>query len=98
VLQQRQQVQLQLQAHKYNMILRELFYINPDTRHVANDLRYDAARDDGVMHRDDTRKTRLTLRQLNELRKSSEAHILEQESELSFIHDMYSAPPAAPAA
>ena len=64
------------------MILRELFYIDPDTRHVANDLRYDAARDDEQLHRSDTRKTRLTLRQINELRKSTEAHILEQEKEL----------------
>lgn len=80
------------------MILRELFYIDPDTRHIANDLRYEPTRDDTVLHRDDTRKTRLTLRQINELRKSSEAHILEQETELSFIHDMYMAPPPAPAA
>jgi len=80
--------------HKYNMILRELFYIDPDTRHVANDLRYDAARDDSQMHRSDTRKTRLTLRQINELRKSTEAHILEQEKELEFIHAMYAVPPA----
>ena len=79
------------------MILRELFYIDPDTRHVANDLRYDAKRDNSVMHRTDTRKTRLTLRQLNELRKSSEAHILEQENELEFIHSMYATPPAPPA-
>ena len=79
------------------MILRELFYIDPDTRHIANDLRYDAKRDDTVMHRTDTRKTRLTLRQLNELRKSSEAHILEQENELEFIHSMYATPPAPPA-
>jgi len=80
------------------MILRELFYIDPDTRHVANDLRYEPKRDSSVLHRDDTRKTRLTLRQINELRKSTEAHILEQESELKFIHSMYAAPPAAPAA
>jgi len=79
------------------MILREFFYIDPDTRHVANDLRYEPRRDQTQLHRDDTRKTRLTLRQLNELRKSSEAHILEQESELEFIHSMYAAPPAAPA-
>jgi len=77
------------------MILRELFYIDPDTRHVANDLRYDAGRDNGQLHRDDTRKTRLTLRQINELRKSTEAHILEQEKELEFIHAMYAAPPPA---
>jgi hypothetical protein len=80
------------------MILRELFYIDPDTRHIANDLRYEPTRDDTVLHRDDTRKTRLTLRQINELRKSSEAHILEQETELSFIHGMYMAAPPAPAA
>jgi len=74
------------------MILRELFYIDPNTRHVANDLRYEPNRDDTVMHRDDTRKTRLTLRQINELRKSTEAHILEQEKELEFINDMYATP------
>ena len=79
------------------MILRELFYIDPDTRHVANDLRYEPKRDDTVMHRTDTRKTRLTLKQLNELRKSSEAHILEQENELEFIYSMYATPPAPPA-
>ena len=79
------------------MILRELFYIDPDTRHVANDMRYMPNRDNATMHRSDTRKTRLTLRQINELRKSSEAHILEQESELDFIHSMYATPAAPPA-
>jgi hypothetical protein len=79
------------------MILRELFYIDPDTRHVANDMRYSADRDSGVMKRKDTRKTRLTLKQINELRKSSEAHILEQERELGFIHAMYATPAAPPA-
>jgi len=78
------------------MILRELFYIDPDTRQVANDLRYEPSRDITSIKRDDTRKTRLTLKQLNELRKSSEAHILEQETELEFIHSMY-ATPSAPA-
>jgi hypothetical protein len=77
------------------MILRELFYIDPDTRHVANDLRYSPERDITTMHRNDTRKTRLSLRQLNELRKGSEAHLLEQERELEFIHDMYATPPPA---
>lgn len=79
------------------MILRELFYIDPDTRRTANDLRYDADRDLATMHRKDTRKTRLTLRQINELRKSSEAHILEQERELEFIEAMYKTPTAPPA-
>ena len=79
------------------MILRELFYIDPDTRHNSNDLRYSPTDDTTVMHRSDTRKTRLTLKQLNELRKGSEAHILEQEGELEFIHSMYAAPAAPPA-
>ena len=79
------------------MILRELFYIDPDTRHVANDMRYSPDRDSTTMKKSDTRKTRLTLGQINELRKSSEAHILEQEAELDFVHSMYMTP-AAPAA
>ena len=78
------------------MILRELFYIDPDTRQVANDLRYDADRDKSRVTRGDTRKTRLTLRQINELRKASEAHILEQENELTFIKNMYANPEPAP--
>jgi len=79
------------------MILRELFYIDPETRHVANDLRYSPQRDNTALHRSDTRKTRLTLKQINELRKTSEAHILEQENELEFIHSMYATPVAPPA-
>ena len=79
------------------MILRELFYIDPDTRQVASDLRYDASRDNSVMKKGDTRKTRLTLRQINEIRKATEAHILEQESELEFIHAMYAPVAAHPA-
>jgi len=75
------------------MILKELFYIDPDTKDMANDMRYDPQYDNNAIHRDDTRKTRLTLRQLNRLRKGSEAHILEQEKELEFIHLMYSTPP-----
>jgi len=76
------------------MILRELFYIDPDTKAIATDLRYDQDRDNSLIRRDDTRKTRLSLGQINELRKSSEAHILEQEDELSFIHTMYGQEPA----
>lgn len=78
------------------MILRELFYIDADTRHVANDLRYEPGRDNTSVKRTDTRKTRLSLKQINELRKTSEAHILEQETELEFINKMYATPVAPP--
>lgn len=76
------------------MILRELFYIDPETKNIATDLRYSADRDGSMFRRSDNRKTRLTLGQINELRKSSEAHILEQEDELDFVQAMYGAEPA----
>lgn len=79
------------------MILRELFYIDADTRKFSNDLRYDVGHDSSPVNRTDTRKTRLSLKQINELRKSSEAHFLEQEAELEFIHAMYATPVAPPA-
>jgi hypothetical protein len=76
------------------MILRELFYADKDMKAMANDLRHVPNRDSTSMKRNDTRKTRLTLGQINELRKSSEAHILEQEKELEFVEAMYKVPPA----
>ncbi len=75
------------------MILRELFYVDKDMRSIANDLRYMPKHDSTSLERSDTRKTRLTLGQINELRKSSEAHLLEQEKELEFIEAMYKTPP-----
>lgn len=79
------------------MILRELFYIDSDSKSLANDMRYNASRDSTSLKKDDTRKTRLTLKQINELRKASEQHILEQEKELEFVQQMYMTP-AQPAA
>jgi hypothetical protein len=79
------------------MILRELFYADKDMKSVSTDMRYDPSRDSTNLKRGDTRKTRLTLRQINELRKASEQHILEQEKDLEFVQSMYKAP-AAPAA
>jgi hypothetical protein len=79
------------------MILRELFYADKDMQDISNNLQYSSGHDDSPLKRKDTRKTRLTLRQINELRKASESHILEQEKELELVHQMYMTP-AAPAA
>ena len=79
------------------MILRELFYIDNDIKAISDNMRYDGARDSTSIKKSDTRKTKLTLKQVNELRKASEQHILEQEKELEFIEQMYK-PPAQPAA
>jgi len=80
------------------MILRELFYTDPDTQAISNDMRYSNENDISMRKRSDTRKTTLTLKQLNQLRKSSDMHVLEQDVELDFIQTMYKTPeqPAGP--
>ncbi|NBU68657.1 MAG: hypothetical protein EBS49_03400 [Verrucomicrobia bacterium] len=80
------------------MILRELFYLNTETNKIVNDFRFDSARDLDELMRTDQRKTRLTLKQINDLRKASEAHILETEEEMEFVQKMYGTEPAQPAA
>ena len=74
------------------MLLNEFFYFNNENNDFANDRRYDNARDSSVLKKNDTRKTRLTLRQINQLRMQSEAHEMEKESEASFIQQMYGTP------
>lgn len=74
------------------MLLNEFFYFNNENNDFANDRRYDNARDSSVLKKSDTRKTRLTLRQINQLRMQTEAHEMEKESELNFIQQMYGTP------
>ena len=71
------------------MILRELFYFDKDTIDPIEDKRYDATDDRSIVNRDDTRKTRLTLRQINKARRSSELHQEEKQKELEFVRQMY---------
>lgn len=77
------------------MILRELFYFNRETAETEQDDRYIPSNDNSGLTDDDTRKTRLTLGQINELRKASDLHIKEHEAELEFISRMYATPVAA---
>ena len=71
------------------MILRELFYYDRETLEPIEDNRYDTLSDDSILDIDDTRKTRLTLDQINRARKASELHIKEKQEELDFIRQMY---------
>ena len=71
------------------MILRELFYFDKETIDPIEDKTYDATDDKSIVNRDDTRKTRLTLRQINKARKASELHTKEQANELEFVRQMY---------
>jgi hypothetical protein len=82
------------------MLLNEFFYFNEKNNDFANDRRYDSSRDSSILKKEDKRKVRLTLRQINQLRLQTEAHELEEESELDFIRQMYGTPvgeEAAPA-
>ena len=74
------------------MLLREFIYFNDTNNDFAVDRRYDNAKDSSVIKKGDTRKIRLTLRQINQLRLQSEAHEAEHNSELEFIQQMYAKP------
>jgi hypothetical protein len=71
------------------MILRELFYFDKETLEPVEDKSYDATEDQSAVDFDSTRKTRLTLRQINRARLASEMHMEETEKELFFIRQMY---------
>ena len=71
------------------MILRELFYFDKETVEPVEDDRYEPEYDDSPVDYSDTRKTRLTLRQINRARKASELHKKEQVKELDFVRQMY---------
>ena len=60
------------------MKLMEFFYFDDKKMDYANDERYSNDRDINVVEKNDTRKLRLTLRQINQLRKNSEAHEFEK--------------------
>ena len=71
------------------MILREIFYFDRQTVDPVEDDRYSPEYDDSIVNLDDVRKTRLTLKQINRVRKSAELHTKEKEKELDFVRQMY---------
>lgn len=71
------------------MLLRELFYFDKETFEPVEDNRYDPTYDDSIVNYKDTRKTRLTLRQINRARKASELHTEDKAKELNFVRQMY---------
>ena len=71
------------------MILRELFYFDKISTESGEQKEYDPTSDQGIMGVSDTRKTRLSLKQINKARKAGEFHKDEQEKELVFVRQMY---------
>mgnify|MGYP000485705036 FL=1 len=71
------------------MILREIFYYDKETMEPVEDNRYDPQYDDSIVDLDDTRQTRLTLRQINRARKASELHTKEKTKDNDLVRSMY---------
>jgi hypothetical protein len=76
------------------MKLLEFFYFSDQQNEYTDNKRYDGRKDTSVVKEKDKRKVRLTLRQINQLRKQTEAHQFEQAAEREFIQLMYGQPPA----
>lgn len=80
------------------MFLREFIYFDKKHRDMSDDSRYNSDNDTSVLDFEDLRKTRLTLKMLNELRKAGDAREKERKEDLALVRKMYAAPPpeAAP--
>jgi hypothetical protein len=79
------------------MILRELYYFDKKTMEPVDDDRFDAKQDQSVTNLDDTRKTRLTLKDINRARRADDMHRKETNKDLSHIRAMYSIVAQSPA-
>lgn len=73
------------------MILRELYYFDKNTMDAVEDDRYDASDDQSIVHKSDTRKTRLTLKDINKARRADDMHRQESQKDLIHIRAMYGA-------
>ena len=72
------------------MQLREFFTHTQDG--FEQDKTYDPEQDISILDKDDTRKTRLTLKDINSLRLASEEHDSQQKEEAVFVQKMYAQP------
>lgn len=75
------------------MLLREFIYFDKNRVDFLDDGRYLSQNDTSPLRNKDTRKVRLTLRMINDLRKAAEAHEQEKTEELGLIRKMYKTPP-----
>ena len=66
------------------MFLKEMFDLM--------DERYTAKDDQSIIRFDDLRKTKLTLEQINQIRKEQEIKANEYNAELETVQKMYAAP------
>ena len=74
------------------MLLNEFIYFNETDADQQEDDRYDPSADKSVLSIKDTRKTRLTLKMLSDIRKAGEAHEQETQEDLALVRVMYATP------
>ena len=72
------------------MKLLEFFTYTADG--FEQDKTYEPENDISVLDKDDTRKTRLTLKDINSMRLASEEHDDQQKEEAVFVQKMYGQP------
>jgi hypothetical protein len=80
------------------MLLNEFIYFKENDAELSDDNRYNPLDDKTILTSKDLRKTRLTLRMLNDLRKAGDARDKEQKEHLEFVKVMYAPPPPEAAA
>lgn len=74
------------------MLLNEFIYFNDHSDKMETNNRYDPLDDTSVLKSSDLRKTRLTLRMLNDLRKAGDSREKEEKEHLEFVQVMYATP------
>lgn len=75
------------------MLLREFVYFDANEAGMKEKNRYDSDHDTSILKLSDLRKSRLTLRMLNDLRKAGDAREKEQKDDLELVRKMYAVPP-----
>lgn len=79
------------------MLLNEFIYFDSEPSDMYDRSRYEPEYDISVIKTGDLRKSRLTLKMLNRLRKAGDARERENAEELELVRTMY-APPKEEAA
>jgi hypothetical protein len=67
-------------------------FFNHTENGFEQDKNYEPENDISVLDKDDTRKTRLTLNDINSMRLASEEHDAQQKDEAVFVQKMYGTP------
>lgn len=75
------------------MLLREFIYFDNKNGEMIDDRRYTPDNDISILNMNHLRKTRLTLKMLNEIRRASDAREEEKLKDRGLVRKMYAMPP-----